>query len=89
MSSASSIASRGCNGVLVDLSSKSIQQQSTSSAAAAAAEQKRISLPPPLYRSRTDSVITYTPPSIGEAAGSTFYIRKNGQIDYLVLLKVT
>ena len=47
--------------------------------------QKRI----PLYRSRTDSVITYTPPSIGEAPGSTFYIRKNGQIDYMVLLKVT
>merc|ERR1719225_421639 len=90
MSSASSIASRGCNGVLVDLSSKSNQQQSASSAAAASAasaEQKRISLPPPLYRSRTDSVITYTPPSIGEAPGSTFYIRKNGQIDYLVLLK--
>ena len=42
-----------------------------------------------LFRSRTDSVITYTPPSIGEAPGSTFYIRKNGQIDYLVLLKVS
>ena len=43
---------------------------------------------PPLYRSRTDSVILYTAPSIVEAAGSTFYIRKNGQIDYNVLLKV-
>ena len=88
MSSASSIASRGCNGGggLVDLSgTKNIQQQSTSSTAI---EQKRISLVPPLYRSRTDSLITYTPPSIAEAPGSTFYIRKNGQIDYLVLLKV-
>ena len=43
---------------------------------------------PPLYRSRTDSVILYTAPSIVEAGGSTFYIRKNGQIDYNVLLKV-
>ena len=43
---------------------------------------------PPLYRSRTDSVIVYTPPCIGEAVGSTFYIRKNGFIDYYVLLKV-
>ena len=43
---------------------------------------------PPLYRSRTDSVIVYTPPSIGEAVGSTFYIRKNGCIDYYVQLKV-
>ena len=92
MSSASSIASRGCNGGgggggIVDLSgSKNNQQQSTSSSSAT--EQKRISLPPPLYRSRADSLITYTPPSIAEAPGSTFYIRKNGQIDYLVLLKV-
>ena len=101
MSSASSVASKGCNGSanpasgsgeagggLVDLSGSSarnnVQQQSTS-----ATEQKRILLgPPPLYRSRTDSDITYTPPSIGEAPGSTFYIRKNGHIDYLVLLKV-
>ena len=43
---------------------------------------------PPLYRSRTDSVIVYTPPCIGEAVGSTFYIKKNGHIDYYVLLKV-
>ena len=43
---------------------------------------------PPLYRSRTDSVIVYTPPCIGEAVGSTFYIRKSGNIDYYVLLKV-
>lgn len=50
--------------------------------------QKRFREPPPLHRSLTDSLITYTPPSIGEAPGSTFYIRKNGQIDYLVLLKV-
>ena len=47
-----------------------------------------LSKAPPLYRSRTDSVILYTAPSIGEAAGSTFYIRKNGHIDYNVLLKV-
>ena len=47
-----------------------------------------VSKVPPLYRSRTDSVILYTAPSIVEAAGSTFYIRKNGQIDYNVLLKV-
>lgn len=44
--------------------------------------------PPPLDRSRTDSLIVYTPPCIAEAVGSTFYIRKNGQMDYLVLLKV-
>ena len=42
----------------------------------------------PLFRSRTDSLITYTPPAMAEAAGSTFYIRKNGHIDYIVLLKV-
>ncbi len=44
--------------------------------------------PPPFNRSRTDSTIIYTPPSIGEAPGSTFYIKKSGQMDYLVLLKV-
>ena len=40
------------------------------------------------FRSRTDSVIEYTPPMVGEAAGSTFYITKAGHIDYVVLLKV-
>ena len=43
----------------------------------------------PAFRSRTDSVIEYTPPSVGEAAGSTFYINKNGNVDYVVLLKVS
>ena len=42
----------------------------------------------PSFRSRTDSVIEYTPPVVGEAAGSTFYITKVGHIDYVVLLKV-
>ena len=42
----------------------------------------------PSFRSRTDSVIEYTPPVVGEAAGSTFYITKAGHIDYVVLLKV-
>ena len=41
------------------------------------------------FRSRTDSVIEYTPPMVGEAAGSTFYITKAGHIDYVQLLKVT
>ena len=49
----------------------------------------QVKIPPPLNRSRTDSRIIYTPPSIGEAPGSTFYIRKNGQMDYMVLLKVS
>ena len=42
----------------------------------------------PSFRSRTDSVIEYTPPMVGEAAGSTFYITKTGHLDYVVLLKV-
>ena len=42
----------------------------------------------PSFRSRTDSVIEYTPPMVGEAAGSTFYITKTGYLDYVVLLKV-
>ena len=40
------------------------------------------------FRSRTDSVIEYAPPMVGETAGSTFYITKAGHIDYIVLLKV-
>ena len=43
----------------------------------------------PSFRSRTDSVIEYTPPMVGEAAGSTFYITKTGYLDYVVLLKVS
>ena len=39
-------------------------------------------------RSRTDSIIVYTPPSITEAPGSTFYIKRSGELDYVVLLKV-
>jgi hypothetical protein len=58
---------------LASSSGKNNQQQSTSTSqhlAATEQGQKRISsLPPPLYRSRTDSDITYTPPSIGEAPG--------------------
>ena len=42
----------------------------------------------PSFRSRTDSLIEYTPPVVGEAAGSTFYINKAGHIDYVILLKV-
>ncbi len=83
-----SIGSR--NGTLAELSSSSKNEAQTATAAAVAAlpsampGQKKAAL----YRSRTDSAITYTPPSIGEAPGSTLYIRKNGQMDYLVLLKV-
>jgi len=40
-------------------------------------------------RSRTDSLIIYTPPSVAEAAGATFYIKRSGEIDYVVLLKVS
>ena len=40
------------------------------------------------FRSRTDSLIDYTPPMVGAAAGSTFYINKAGHIDYIILLKV-
>ena len=39
-------------------------------------------------RSRTDSLIIYTPPSVAEAAGATFYIKRSGEVDYVVLLKV-
>jgi len=46
-------------------------------------------VPPTLTRrSRTDSIVVYTPPSITEAPGSTFYIKRSGEIDYVVLLKV-
>ena len=38
-------------------------------------------------RSRTDSLVAYTPANIGEAPGATFYINKKGGIDYHQLLK--
>ena len=61
------------------LSQQQMQQQSDSSS----------KVPPPLSRrSRTDSIIIYTPPSITEAPGSTFYIKRSGELDYVVLLKV-
>ena len=31
----------------------------------------------------------YSAPSITEAPGTTFYIKRSGEIDYVVLLKVT
>lgn len=42
----------------------------------------------PNARSRTDSLVKYTPQNIGEAPGATFYINKKGGIDYNQLLKV-
>jgi hypothetical protein len=61
------------------LNQQQVQQQSESSSKA----------PPALCRrSRTDSIIIYTPPTITEAPGSTFYIKRSGEMDYVVLLKV-
>ena len=59
---------------------------------------------PPLHRSRTDSIISYSNPGnnpakyweilwlssgLAEAVGSTFYITKEGNIDLSVVLKVS
>ena len=44
--------------------------------------------PPPFCRSRTDSLIRYTPTTQAEAPGATFYVDKKGDLDYVVLLKV-
>ena len=66
-------------GLLNQQQVQQLQQQSESSSKA----------PPALCRrSRTDSIIIYTPPTITEAPGSTFYIKRSGEMDYVVLLKV-
>lgn len=43
---------------------------------------------PSLTRSQTDSNITYVTDEIQEAPGSLCYITKDGDIDFLVVLKV-
>lgn len=44
---------------------------------------------PSLTRSQTDSNITYVVEEIKEAPGSMFYITKDGDIDFQVVLKVS
>lgn len=44
---------------------------------------------PSLTRSQTDSNITYLGDEIPEAPGSGFYITKEGDIDFHVVLRVT
>lgn len=44
---------------------------------------------PSLTRSQTDSNITYSTEEQPEASGSTYYITKEGHIDFQVVLKVT
>ncbi len=56
--------------------------------AAAASASSSTTGRPPFYRSRTDSLITYTPTTAAEAPGATFYIDRRGELDYVVLLKV-
>lgn len=43
---------------------------------------------PSLTRSQTDSNITYLGDDIPEAPGSAYYITKEGDIDYQIVLKV-
>lgn len=43
---------------------------------------------PSLTRSQTDSNITYIVEEIQEATGSLYYITKDGDIDFQVVLKV-
>lgn len=44
---------------------------------------------PSLTRSQTDSNITYIVEEIQEAPGSKFYITKDGDIDFQIVLKVS
>ena len=70
----------GASGVPPSASSATVQPPSSSGGQS----QGR----PPFYRSRTDSLITYTPTTAAEAPGATFYIDRKGELDYVVLLKV-
>ena len=58
-------------------------------AAAGASSTSGRRAPPPFCRSRTDSLIRYTPTTQAEAPGATFYVDKKGDLDYVVLLKVS
>ena len=55
---------------------------------APAAEESGASASGPKHRSRTDSLVSYSPSGAGEAGGSTFYTNKKGEINYVQLLKV-
>lgn len=72
------------NGLPTSTLSTSAQPVSGPSSASATSGPPR----PPFHRSRTDSLISYTPTTVAEAPGATFYISRKGEIDYVVLLKV-
>ena len=62
-------------------------EKKTTTTSAAASTSRRA--PPPFCRSRTDSIIRYTPTTQAEAPGATFYVDRKGDLDYVVLLKVS
>ena len=63
------------------------EKKTTTTSAAASTTSRRA--PPPFCRSRTDSIIRYTPTTQAEAPGATFYVDRKGDLDYVVLLKVS